>query len=244
MANFGGPTENPRRFPITRSEAPPGSGAMMEGMILSFDSIVGAAGADNGTTDDYECESEEGFEALADETPSKPAAPSRSSSKRNRAAEVHNLSEKRRRSRINEKMKALQKLVPNSNKTDKASMLDEVIEYLKHLQLQVRMLSLRNGLSLHPMYLPGVLQPVQFSQTGLDIGDENCSQPMNVLGLVPANQETSPQMVFDMPNPSSSSNLSNIVPSNTSLGLESIQSHFGPFQLFSSAQVSHMNNNA
>ena len=69
--------------------------------------------------------------------PSNPAS-SRSSSKRSRAAEVHNLSEKRRRSRINEKMKALQNLIPNSNKTDKASMLDEAIEYLKQLQLQVQ----------------------------------------------------------------------------------------------------------
>ncbi|OAY63059.1 Transcription factor PIF3 [Ananas comosus] len=40
-----------------------------------------------------------------------------SGSKRSRAAEVHNLSEKRRRSRINEKMKALQNLIPNSNKS-------------------------------------------------------------------------------------------------------------------------------
>ncbi|KAF7079011.1 hypothetical protein CFC21_083326 [Triticum aestivum] len=62
-----------------------------------------------------------------------------SSSKCTRAAEVHNLSERRRRSRINEKMKALQILIPNSNKTDKASMLDEaiLIEYLKQLRLQV-----------------------------------------------------------------------------------------------------------
>ncbi|KAF3789890.1 Transcription factor [Nymphaea thermarum] len=50
---------------------------------------------------------------------------------------------KRRRDRINQKMKALQKLVPNSNKTDKASMLDEVIEYLKQLQAQVQMMSVR-----------------------------------------------------------------------------------------------------
>ncbi|KAK4352107.1 hypothetical protein RND71_027625 [Anisodus tanguticus] len=60
------------------------------------------------------------------------------SSKRGRSAEVHNLSEKRRRSRINEKLKSLQNLIPNSNKTDKASMLDEAIEYLKQLQLQVQ----------------------------------------------------------------------------------------------------------
>ncbi|KAJ9567718.1 hypothetical protein OSB04_003684 [Centaurea solstitialis] len=75
------------------------------------------------------------------------------SSKRTRAAEIHNLSEKRRRSRINEKLKALQTLVPNSNKTDKASMLDEAIEYLKQLQLKVQTLTMRNGLGLQqPIY--------------------------------------------------------------------------------------------
>jgi hypothetical protein len=44
----------------------------------------------------------------------------------------------RRRDRINEKMRALQELIPHCNKTDKASMLDEAIEYLKSLQLQVQ----------------------------------------------------------------------------------------------------------
>ncbi|XP_035839577.1 transcription factor LRL3 [Helianthus annuus] len=37
-------------------------------------------------------------------------------------------------------LKALQTLVPNSNKIDKASMLDETIEYLKQLQLKVQLL--------------------------------------------------------------------------------------------------------
>ncbi|XP_057948947.1 transcription factor SPATULA isoform X8 [Malania oleifera] len=134
-------------------------------MILS--SSVGASDND---PDDFDCESEEGLEALTGEIPSKPIPP-RNPSKRSRAAEVHNLSEKRRRSRINEKMKALQNLIPNSNKTDKASMLDEAIEYLKQLQLQVQMLSMRNGLSLHPLCLPGVVQPMQLSQmkVGFDI---------------------------------------------------------------------------
>ncbi|GLT34208.1 hypothetical protein SLA2020_087350 [Shorea laevis] len=84
---------------------------------------------------DLSCESEKAPEPS--DAPPNPERP-RPCSKRSRAAEVHNLSEKRRRSRINEKMKALQNLIPNSNKTDKASMLDEAIEYLKQLQLQVQ----------------------------------------------------------------------------------------------------------
>ncbi|XP_038684654.1 transcription factor PIF1-like isoform X1 [Tripterygium wilfordii] len=73
-----------------------------------------------------------------------------------RAAEVHNLSERRRRDRINEKMRALQELIPRCNKSDKASMLDEAIEYLKSLQLQVQMMSM--GCGMVPMIFPGVQQ--------------------------------------------------------------------------------------
>ncbi|GAB2270049.1 hypothetical protein Dimus_004963 [Dionaea muscipula] len=71
------------------------------------------------------------------ETKSEPAGCRSHPGRRGRAAATHNQSERRRRDRINQKMKALQKLVPNANKTDKASMLDEVIEYLKQLQAQV-----------------------------------------------------------------------------------------------------------
>ncbi|KAK8501709.1 hypothetical protein V6N12_002447 [Hibiscus sabdariffa] len=79
-------------------------------------------------------------------------------SKRSRAAEVHNLSERRRRDRINEKMRALQELIPNCNKVDKASMLDEAIEYLKTLQLQVQIMSMRTGLYMAPMMFPTGMQ--------------------------------------------------------------------------------------
>ncbi|XP_019436950.1 PREDICTED: transcription factor ALC-like isoform X2 [Lupinus angustifolius] len=133
--------------------------------------------SNNTTTCDFTSSLENG-EAL--ELPSsKPFPPSRTSSKRSRAAEFHNLSEKRRRSRINEKMKALQNLIPNSNKTDKASMLDEAIEYLKQLQLQVQMLMMRNGLSLHPMSSPGGLRPMILPQTGLNFDEVNGFQNSN-----------------------------------------------------------------
>ncbi|XP_055816497.1 transcription factor PIF3 isoform X2 [Solanum dulcamara] len=85
-------------------------------------------------------------------------------SKRSRAAEVHNLSERRRRDRINEKMRALQELIPNCNKADKASMLDEAIEYLKTLQLQVQIMSMGTGFCVPPMMFPTGVQHMHGAQ--------------------------------------------------------------------------------
>uniref|UniRef100_K7K3M7 BHLH domain-containing protein n=3 Tax=Glycine subgen. Soja TaxID=1462606 RepID=K7K3M7_SOYBN len=72
---------------------------------------------------------------------------------------VHNQSERRRRDKINQRMKELQKLVPNSSKTDKASMLDEVIQYMKQLQAQVQMM---NWMKMYTtMMLPITMQQQQ-----------------------------------------------------------------------------------
>ncbi|CAO1948798.1 unnamed protein product [Urochloa humidicola] len=102
------------------------------------------------------------FDAV-DETP-----PSRrpASKRRTRAAEVHNMSERRRRDRINEKMKALQELVPHCNKTDKASILDEAIEYLKSLQMQVQIMWMSTGMA--PMMLTGAHQLMPPMSMGLN----------------------------------------------------------------------------
>ncbi|KAJ7958177.1 Transcription factor SPATULA [Quillaja saponaria] len=167
------------------------------------------------------------------ELPSKPVLP-RTSSKRTRAVEVHNLSEKRRRSRINEKLKALQNLIPNSNKTDKASMLDEAIEYLKQLQLQVQMLSMRNGLSLHPMCLPGALQPIILPQTGLNFDEGNGIQSSS-RGIVKLSEpiENFMQSACNLPKQCTISNQPVSVPSVTNINTSFSSSSFQPsFQVF------------
>lgn len=86
------------------------------------------------------------------------------STKRSRAAAIHNQSERRRRDKINQKMKTLQKLVPNANKTDKASMLDEVIEYLKQLQAQIHMMGRMN---MSPMMMPLAMQQQQLQMAAM-----------------------------------------------------------------------------
>lgn len=210
-----------------------------------FPSPVGNAGSGDGPHpfpaggpeeldfDAPDCDSEEVLE--------EPARPARSGSgsKRSRAAEVHNLSEKRRRSRINEKMKALQNLIPNSNKTDKASMLDEAIEYLKQLQLQVQMLSMRNGLNLHPLYMPGPLQPFQPSQFHMGFGGDNVP-PMNMgpASMLPTNLDSSVRNPYDQSNQHSAPHQSIMLPGVTTIAspgtaftLDSSQPQNRPFQL-------------
>nr|UOF76177.1 phytochrome interaction factor 1 [Fraxinus mandshurica] len=99
------------------------------------------------------------------------------STKRSRTAEVHNQSERRRRDRINEKMKALQELIPRCNKLDKASMLDEAIEYLKSLQLQVQIMSM--GCGMVPVMYPGVQQFMPAMGMGMGMGMEmGMNRPM------------------------------------------------------------------
>ncbi|KAJ8763271.1 hypothetical protein K2173_026172 [Erythroxylum novogranatense] len=193
---------------------------------------------------DLSCDSE-GTERS--ELPSDSVRP-RSSSKRSRTAEVHNLSEKRRRSRINEKMKALQNLIPNSNKTDKASMLDEAIEYLKQLQLQVQMLTMRNGLSLHPMCLPGVLQPVQLPLSGLGFEQGNILLNTNTTaGAFSANEESSIHTSHNLPNQGTVSNQPIVFPSRASINSSEttfgfdpmVQVHHGPFSVTTSTKEIH-----
>ncbi|XXG68164.1 hypothetical protein AAC387_Pa06g1314 [Persea americana] len=71
-----------------------------------------------------------------------PAIRPRVRARRGQATDPHSIAERLRRERIAERMKALQELVPNSNKTDRAAMLDEIVEYVRFLRLQVKVLSM------------------------------------------------------------------------------------------------------
>ncbi|MBA0742559.1 hypothetical protein Gogos_015607 [Gossypium gossypioides] len=137
----------------------------------SDDPVVHNLKRKNHDNEEFECPSEDAEE---ESVGVKKAVPARGGKgfKRSRAAEVHNLSERiwmelhkqRRRDRINEKMRALQELIPNCNKVDKASMLDEAIDYLKTLQLQVQIMSMRAGLYVPPMMLPTGMQHMHATQ--------------------------------------------------------------------------------
>eukprot|EP01018_Ginkgo_biloba_P040038 Gb_30387 [translate_table: standard] len=157
--------------------------------------------------EDSGCQSEDVDDESAE--PKKPQVGRSNSGKRSRAAAVHNQSERRRRDRINEKMKALQKLIPNSSKTDKASMLDEAIEYLKHLQAQLQMMSLRNGLSnIPPMVMPLGMQQLQMSllaslgPMGIGMGMAGVGLGMGMgMGMMDMNPVGRAAAIVTMPQP-------------------------------------------
>ncbi|KAK8581872.1 hypothetical protein V6N12_072078 [Hibiscus sabdariffa] len=126
--------------------------------------------------------------------------------RRGQATDPHSIAERLRREKIAERMKNLQELVPNSNKIDKASILDEIIEYVKFLQLQVKVLSMSrlgaaaavvplitdsqaegsNGLSLAPLAGQGFdLSPspdqVVFEQEVVKLMESNVTKAVQYL---------------------------------------------------------------
>ncbi|KAJ6723234.1 TRANSCRIPTION FACTOR PIF3-LIKE [Salix koriyanagi] len=129
---------------------------------LAATTSICSRGASNDPTPSLERQYEdtEGTAYTSDDLEEEEQVPARGSagSKRKRAAKIHILSERRRRDKINKKMRALQDLIPNSNKVDKASMLDEAIDYLKSLQLQVQIMSMATRPCMPAMMLPTGMQ--------------------------------------------------------------------------------------
>ncbi|CAL0316342.1 unnamed protein product [Lupinus luteus] len=60
---------------------------------------------------------------------------------RGSATDPQSIYARRRRERISERLKILQTLVPNGTKVDISTMLEEAVEYVKFLQVQIKLLS-------------------------------------------------------------------------------------------------------
>ncbi|KAL3614340.1 hypothetical protein CASFOL_042414 [Castilleja foliolosa] len=60
---------------------------------------------------------------------------------RGSATDSQSLYARKRREKINERLKVLQKLVPNGTKVDISTMLEEAVQYVKFLQVQIKLLS-------------------------------------------------------------------------------------------------------
>lgn len=60
---------------------------------------------------------------------------------RGSATDPQSLYARKRRARINERLRILQNLIPNGTKVDISTMLEEAVHYVKFLQLQIKLLS-------------------------------------------------------------------------------------------------------
>ncbi|XP_056696547.1 transcription factor PHYTOCHROME INTERACTING FACTOR-LIKE 15 [Spinacia oleracea] len=106
--------------------------------------------------------------------------------KRSRTAQVHNISERRRRDKIKGKMTALQELIPHCRKKDRASILEDAVNYVKALQLQLEMMvktresehlaRLMNGVAMQYSGLPPI-RPCIGTGVGMAYGCARCSTP-------------------------------------------------------------------
>ncbi|CAM0949113.1 unnamed protein product [Alopecurus aequalis] len=72
---------------------------------------------------------------------------------------VHNITEKRRRCKISDRLRTLQQLVPGCDKSNQASTLEQTIQYMKSLQQQVQSMNLRTVASAAAPVYPSVQPP-------------------------------------------------------------------------------------
>ncbi|KAL6622571.1 hypothetical protein ACP70R_032450 [Stipagrostis hirtigluma subsp. patula] len=97
----------------------------------------------------------------------------------------HNLTEKRRRHKINERLKTLQKLVPGCDKqSNHASTLDQTIQYMKSLQKQVQAMS-----------AVGLVRPTTAAAAGCPVVQPQYVPPGPPVAVAPMVLGPSPAMV-------------------------------------------------
>ncbi|CAA0806774.1 Transcription factor bHLH84 [Striga hermonthica] len=89
---------------------------------------------------------------------------------RGSATDPQSLYARKRRERINERLRILQKLVPNGTKVDISTMLEEAVQYVKFLQVQIKLLSCDDTWMYAPIAYNGM-------NIGLDSLDLKISTP-------------------------------------------------------------------
>lgn len=112
------------------------------------------------------------------------------------------------------------------------------------------MLSIRNGLNLHPMCLPGVMHPMQLPLSPIGMGYNEGNKYVNLnggLSSLSSSEERAMQSAYNLSNSCSISNQPIAMPSETNITLEaalgfeqSIQDHYRPFNLSSSSKVTQL----
>ncbi|KAL5209400.1 hypothetical protein ABZP36_005023 [Zizania latifolia] len=124
----------------------------------------GSVAVTNGQT--LSCCTSENDSIASQESPVAAKPNGKAQSSHRSATDPQSLYARKRREKINERLKILQNLVPNGTKVDISTMLEEAMHYVKFLQLQIKLLSSDEMW----MYAP-------IAYNGMDIGiDLNLSQ--------------------------------------------------------------------
>ncbi|XP_058739074.1 transcription factor bHLH139-like [Vicia villosa] len=92
-------------------------------------------------------------------SPKEPEAPNlcrKSRARNGPATDSQSIYARRRRERINERLRVLQTLVPNGTKVDISTMLEEAVQYVKFLQLQIKVLSSEDMWMYAPLAYNGI----------------------------------------------------------------------------------------
>ncbi|CAJ2630429.1 unnamed protein product [Trifolium pratense] len=92
-------------------------------------------------------------------SPKEPEAPNlckKSRATNGPATDAQSIYARRRRERINERLRILQTLVPNGTKVDISTMLEEAVQYVKFLQLQIKVLSSEDMWMYAPIAYNGI----------------------------------------------------------------------------------------
>ncbi|KAG6588712.1 Transcription factor basic helix-loop-helix 85, partial [Cucurbita argyrosperma subsp. sororia] len=93
------------------------------------------------STSNYCSEDESNASFELNNSRSNPKETTKTRASRGSATDPQSLYARKRRERINERLKILQNLVPNGTKVDISTMLEEAVQYVKFLQLQIKLLS-------------------------------------------------------------------------------------------------------
>ncbi|KAL5713629.1 hypothetical protein ACHQM5_015685 [Ranunculus cassubicifolius] len=105
----------------------------------------GANNADTNGQSSSSCNSEDGSQEISGVETSKGSESAdlcgKTRAGRGSATDPQSIYARKRRERINERLRILQNLVPNGTKVDISTMLEEAVQYVKFLQVQIKLLS-------------------------------------------------------------------------------------------------------
>lgn len=123
--------------------------------------------------------------------------------RRGQATDSHSLAERVRREKISERMKFLQDLVPGCNKvTGKATVLDEIINYVQSLQRQVEFLSMKLA-TVNPRMefnMETLLSKDMFQSRGSSVPQTMYQIEQNSAQAFPFGYQSTQQMSLPLPN--------------------------------------------